>query len=168
MALACEEILNSWGEIGFPAVEGHSNGGSWFNHFQAYTQQLPELKSYEEIQKHHPGAWLLMQMRSPSVVFYGLEAGEQEVADRAIHFSQDGGSLHYQITYSSATGILEVGLVRENGQKIATTVSHGAASGYLRDIPAGTWQLYVQYLAEVSGYPHTPVSGVLNCTVHAE
>lgn len=75
MALACEQILENLGEQGFPPVEGHGTGSQWFNHYKEYAHFLLEEKGSQEVEKHHPGAWLWLQMQPPSVAFHNLSDG---------------------------------------------------------------------------------------------
>lgn len=65
MALACEEILTVWNEKGFPPVEGHGTGSEWFNHFKEYALLLSQELPAEDVEKYHPGAYLLLETLSP-------------------------------------------------------------------------------------------------------
>ena len=168
MALACEEILISWNEKDFPPVEGHGTGSEWFNHFKEYAFLLSQNISGDDIEKYHPGAFLLLENLSPSLIFTDLPAGQEQVGTELIRIRQDGGELYYHAAYSSATCILEFGLLGEDGTRISQEFRHGYSFGTLRDIPAGTWLLYIKNIGHISGLMPDNATGLVNCTVHEQ
>ena len=60
MAQACRDILASWQEE--PNLGIQMTGQDWFDAFYAAAQGLAEELSVEDLQKYHPGSWLLLEM----------------------------------------------------------------------------------------------------------
>lgn len=56
----------------------------------------------------------------------------------------DGAILEYQITYSNAAIIPEIGLIAQDGTETIHTIEDGSAKGKFEDIPAGTYQLFMR------------------------
>ena len=61
MALACQDIMLSWGE-GYTVDGYRMTGQDWFDEFRSNVQSLYEQTSLEDLQKHYPGAFLLLEM----------------------------------------------------------------------------------------------------------
>ena len=60
MAQACRDILASWQEE--PDLGVQMTGQDWFDAFYAAAQELADELSVEDLQKYHPGSWLLLEM----------------------------------------------------------------------------------------------------------
>ena len=82
--------------------------------------------------------------KRPQMSFAGLQYGEALIDEEPIEIQKDGAKLEYQLTYSSAAIILEIGLIAEDGTEIIQTIENGSAKGRFEDISAGTYQLLVR------------------------
>ena len=60
MALACKDILASWQEE--PNLGIQMTGQDWFDAFYAAAKELAEELPEEDLQKYHPGSWLLLEL----------------------------------------------------------------------------------------------------------
>ena len=61
MAQLCRDILRNWGE-GYPADFEPESGQAWFEEFRGNAERLAAQISREELEKHYPGASVLLRM----------------------------------------------------------------------------------------------------------
>jgi len=62
MALACQDIADALGEKEEPLENVVMTGQDWFDGFSSYAQVLAKNNSAEELEKHYPATFLLLQM----------------------------------------------------------------------------------------------------------
>ena len=109
----------------------------------------------EWIEKNQSAIYLLLQMLDsdmvadadagvPQMSFAGLQYGDAMIDEEYIEIQADGTTLEYQITYSSASIILEIGLIAEDGTEMIHMIESGSAKGKFEDIPVGKYQLFVR------------------------
>lgn len=62
MALVCQEIMDQWDESS-TLDRDYTTGQHWFDLFAQTADKLAGELPAEEVEKYHPGAWLLLEMR---------------------------------------------------------------------------------------------------------
>lgn len=61
MAIACQDIMEEWGEI--LTIDGFvENGQDWFEAFQENAKSLQTKYTLEEIEELYPGTWILLKI----------------------------------------------------------------------------------------------------------
>ena len=95
----------------------------------------------------------------PQMSFAGLEHGDTLIDEEAIEIDTNGAILEYQLTYTSPTIILEVGLVARDGNEFSATIQDGTGTGSIENIPAGSYQLFVRNVGCISDLPGKTVEG---------
>jgi len=130
-------------------------GQAYFDEWKAAALRVSEQHEMEWIEKNQPAIYLLLQMldsemvadadaETPQMSFAGLQYGDAMIDEEYIEIQADGTTLEYQITYSSASIVLEIGLIAEDGTEMIHMIESGSAKGKFEDIPVGKYQLFVR------------------------
>ena len=130
-------------------------GQAYFDEWKAAALRVSAQHEMEWIEKNQPAIYLLLQMLDsemvadadagvPQMSFAGLQYGDAMIDEEYIEIQADGTTLEYQITYSSASIILEIGLIAEDGTEMIHMIESGSAKGKFEDIPVGKYQLFVR------------------------
>lgn len=130
-------------------------GQAYFDEWNAAALRVSTQHEIEWIEKNQPAIYLLLQMLDsemvadadagvPQMSFPGLQYGDAIIDEEYTEIQVDGAILEYQITYSNAAIIPEIGLIAQDGTETIHTIEDGSAKGKFEDIPAGTYQLFMR------------------------
>ena len=76
--------------------------------------------------------------------FAGLEHGNTKFLKDTVEVMTDNVVFEYQLTYASPTITLEVGLLSDDGTEYSAAVADGNGEGKIKNIPAGTYRLFIR------------------------
>lgn len=76
--------------------------------------------------------------------FAGLEHGDTKFLEDTVEVMTDNVVFEYQLTYASPTITLEVGLLSDDGTEYSAAVADGNGEGKIKNIPAGTYRLFIR------------------------
>ncbi len=105
------------------------------------------------------------QQEQIGLSFAGLTPEKRVLSEQYFEVTESA-TWQYQLTYSSATIRLEIGLLEEDGTEIVRTVMHGSATGLVENIPAGRYRIFVENAGCVNDLPGIAVeSGAMQSTI---
>ena len=76
--------------------------------------------------------------------FAGLEHGDTKFLEDTVEVMTDNVVFEYQLTYASPTITLEVGILSDDGTEYSTAVADGNGEGKIKNIPVGTYRLFIR------------------------
>ncbi len=104
-----------------------------------------------------------MHIELNSIPFSELALGEEEIYSSEYSIFVDNSWFDYTITYERAGLTVVVGLRAEDGTEYSTEITGGSEGGTIKDIPAGTYEVFVRNSESNNDYKETTTES-LNVT----
>ncbi|MBQ8835400.1 MAG: hypothetical protein IJ001_10850 [Oscillospiraceae bacterium] len=118
MSTLCQQIMEQWSE----SCNFKGGGQDWFDAFRLGTEALLSEKDLETIQKHNPGAYLLLEMTAaiiPTPATFAFQNGEDLLSSAAVTLQEDGT---FWLTFSPLSSYIGHGdYVIENNRLLLPT-----------------------------------------------
>ena len=114
-------------------------------------ESLARQQSYRERENLSPASG------SVGLSFLDLAPGEECVKEQMFVVQEVLSDISYSLTYESPTLTLDFGLRTADGTEVAChTAYDGVANGTFKDIPAGSYQIFVRNMGDLNYYPQFP------------